>query len=136
MCSKLGAKHVLTTAYHPQQTGGEIPQATEAVPQDRECGQAWLDHLPWALLGIRAAPKEDSAVSSAEAIFNTPLTIPSQAQKMMQTGGIQPDSPPLIALRQWSYAEVAGGQPSLLDNMTHVYIRWGTVGGPLLQRPL
>ncbi len=32
----------------------------------RECGAEWAAHLPWALLGLRAAPKEDSAISSAE----------------------------------------------------------------------
>ena len=36
--------------------------------KSRECGQAWLDHLLWTLLGIRAVPKEDSGVSTAEAV--------------------------------------------------------------------
>ena len=81
------------------------------------------------MLGLRAAPKEDSAVSSAEAVFGSPLTIPSQAQEMA-AGHLPPADPPLIDLRQRSYAEVAGGHNSLLDGATHVYIRWGAMGGP------
>jgi hypothetical protein len=30
------------------------------------CGADWAAHLPWVLMGLRAAPKEDSGLSSAE----------------------------------------------------------------------
>ena len=55
--------------------------------KSRECGQAWLDHLLWTLLGIRAVPKEDSGVSTAEAVFGAPLTLPSQAQRSVTEQG-------------------------------------------------
>jgi hypothetical protein len=29
----------------------------------------WEFHLPWVLLGLRAVPKDDSGVSSAELVF-------------------------------------------------------------------
>jgi hypothetical protein len=32
----------------------------------RGADPAWYSQLPWVLTGLRAAPKEDSAVSSAE----------------------------------------------------------------------
>ncbi|XP_078284196.1 putative G-protein coupled receptor 139 [Rhinoraja longicauda] len=35
-----------------------------------------LDALPWVLLSIRAAPKEDLASSSAELVYGFPLTVP------------------------------------------------------------
>ena len=38
---------------------------------------------------------------------------------------------PEIPLRQRSYAEVAGGRPTLLEDATHVYVGCGAVGGPL-----
>ena len=38
----------------------------------------WLEHLPWVLLGIRVAPKEDSGVSAAEAGFGGQLALPGQ----------------------------------------------------------
>ena len=41
-------------------------------------GADWYHHLPWVLLGFRSAPKEDSAVSSAEMVYGSPLTLPGQ----------------------------------------------------------
>jgi hypothetical protein len=35
-------------------------------------------HLPWVLLGLRAAPKEEPAVSIAELVTGSPLIIPGQ----------------------------------------------------------
>ena len=124
MCFKLGAKHILTTAYHPH-SNGMVKRFHRQLKQSLktwECGQAWLDHLPWALLGIRAAPKEDSAVSSAEAVFGMPLTKPSQAQRMVDQWGSSPGEMPLIGPRQRSYAEGAGSRTSLLDSASHVFI--------------
>lgn len=39
-------------------------------------GPNWVDELPWVLLGIRTAPKEDVGCSSAELVYGTPLTVP------------------------------------------------------------
>ena len=41
--------------------------------QARDCSSAWVEHFPWALLGIRSAPKEVSGVSSVEAVYGIPL---------------------------------------------------------------
>ncbi len=35
----------------------------------------WPEHLPWVLFGLRAAPKEDCAISPAELVFGAPLTL-------------------------------------------------------------
>ena len=35
-------------------------------------------HLPWVLLGLHSAPKEDSAVFLAEMVYRSPLTLPGQ----------------------------------------------------------
>ena len=34
-----------------------------------EAGADWPDHLAWVLLGLRAAPKESSGLSSAQLVF-------------------------------------------------------------------
>ncbi len=72
--TSLGVKHVLTKAYHSQSNG-----MVERVHR-RACGAgpAWHYHLPWVLLGLLAAPKEDSSVSSAELVTGTPLVLPGQ----------------------------------------------------------
>jgi hypothetical protein len=41
----------------------------------RLAGVEWPQHLPWVLLGLRSAPKEDAAMSSAELVFGAALTL-------------------------------------------------------------
>ena len=38
----------------------------------------WIDVLPWVLLGLRSAPKEDLHASSAELVYGEPLTVPGE----------------------------------------------------------
>jgi uncharacterized membrane protein len=33
----------------------------------------WVDHLPWVLLGLRAAAREDYSTTPAQAVFGSPL---------------------------------------------------------------
>ena len=39
-----------------------------------------MEHLPWVLLGLRAAPKDEAGVSAAEATYGHSLVLPSQLQ--------------------------------------------------------
>ncbi|XP_062923396.1 uncharacterized protein LOC134356391 [Mobula hypostoma] len=41
-------------------------------------GPNWVDELPWVLLGIRTAPKEDLHSSSAELVYGAPLVVPGE----------------------------------------------------------
>ena len=50
LCQRLGIKHITTTAYHRQ-----LKDSLRA----RLASTDWPSHLPWVLLGLRAAPKED-----------------------------------------------------------------------------
>jgi hypothetical protein len=38
----------------------------------------WVDHLPWVLLGLSAAAREDAGSTSAQAVFSSPLILPGQ----------------------------------------------------------
>ena len=78
LCSRLGVQHIHTTAYHPQ-SNGMVERAHRQLKDTlraRLAGPNWASHLLWVLLSLRAAPKEDSATSSAELLFSTPLTLP------------------------------------------------------------
>ena len=78
----------------------------------------WLEHLPWALMGLQAAPNEDSGVSSAEVLYGAPLILPGQVQQQPEVIPARAPSPATLLnalpLRQHSYAEAVRGS-SLLE---------------------
>jgi transposase InsO family protein len=62
LCHRLGVTHITTTAYHPQ-SNGMVERAHRQIKdalRARLAGVEWPQHLPWVLLGLRAAPKEDA----------------------------------------------------------------------------
>lgn len=79
-CNILGIEHSRTTAYHPQSNGmvERFHRRLKDALRTRGVGSAWVPHLPWTMLGIRTSPRERSAVSPAEYVFGTPLTLPAQ----------------------------------------------------------
>ena len=74
----LGTKIHHTTAYHPQANGlvERFHRTMKSAIKARLNDSNWLDVLPWVLLGIRTAPKEDLTASSAELVYGAPLTVP------------------------------------------------------------
>ena len=76
----LGTKLHHMTAYHPQANGlvERFHRSLKAALMTRLDNPNWSDELPWVLLGIRTAPKEDLETSSAELVYGTALTIPGE----------------------------------------------------------
>ena len=74
----LGTQHSRTTSYHPQANGlvERFHRHMKAALRARLSGANWIDELPWVLLGIRTAPKEDLGTSSAELVYGSPLVVP------------------------------------------------------------
>jgi Integrase core domain/Integrase zinc binding domain/RNase H-like domain found in reverse transcriptase len=70
MCEALGITHSQTTAYHPEVNGmvERLHRRLKDALLAREAGARWLEHLPWILLGLRAA----------EAVFGSSLMLPGQ----------------------------------------------------------
>ena len=130
LCNTLRIKYVVTTAYHPQSNGlvehfnRQLKNALKACA----CGVDWAEHLPWVMLGIGAAPKEDSVVSAAEMVFGSPLTLPGQ---ILTEEDVPADSTRERAgsvVKQFvaasrSYVEVASGIPGTLAEAEMVYVR-------------
>jgi len=133
LCRTLGAQHITTTAYHPQSNGlvERFHRQLKEALRARGGGAQWLEHLPWVLLGIRAAPKEESAVSAAEAVLGVPLQLPGQPLPVDRPNVREEEQRPVIPSTVRTYAEVvAHPQPSLqVGDMA--YVRQGGARGPL-----
>ena len=69
-----------TTAYHPQSNGlvERFHRHLKSSLRARLNSPNWIDELPWVMLGIRTAPKEDLSASSAELVYGAPLTVPGE----------------------------------------------------------
>jgi len=136
VCRQLGISHTTTTAYHPQ-ANGMVERAHRQLKdalKSRLAGPAWPDHLPWVLLGIRTAPKEDTAVSAAEKLYGAPLVLPAQLATDLETP-LQPlvdkmQSATAIPVRH-SHLEPPSDPPPALATADWVYIRKGGALPPL-----
>jgi transposase InsO family protein len=71
LCSLLNIQHSPTTAYHPQSNGlvEWFHRRLKDALRSWATADDWHDHLPWVLLGIRTAYREDSEFSPAEAVY-------------------------------------------------------------------
>jgi transposase InsO family protein len=132
----LGVEHITTTAYHPQSNGmvERIHRQLKDALRARLADHDWPLHLPWVLLGLRAAPKEDSGVSSAELLYGVPLALPGQF--------LTAEEPPIPdLLRQLRSTDPLptrplptpppASPPAALQSAAYVYVRRLAAAGPL-----
>ena len=72
-------QHVMTTAYHPQSNGmvERFHRRLKNALRARGAASTWASELPLVLLGLRSAPMDDVAVSSAEMTYGSALSLPS-----------------------------------------------------------
>ncbi|CAI5688936.1 unnamed protein product [Oreochromis niloticus] len=77
----LGVKVHRTTAYHPQANGmcEQFHRSLKPALRASLTGGDWVDRLPWVLLGLRSAVKEDLGVSPAELVLGQPLRVPGNS---------------------------------------------------------
>jgi transposase InsO family protein len=138
LCQQLGIQHQPTTAFHPQANGMVERCHRRLKDALRAClvGPDWPLHLPWVLMGLRAAPTEDTGVSAAEVVFGALLVLPGQIldteelpladfiSKMRQSGPPPPSRP-------LSYAQMAAKPAAALLSAAFVYVRKGGTVPPL-----
>ncbi|GFN81499.1 Pol polyprotein [Plakobranchus ocellatus] len=141
---RLGVKAHRTTAFHPQAKGmvERFHRTLKAALKARLTGNNWVAELPWVLLGLRTAPREDLGYSSAELVYGEPLTVPgeftpSQASPWSATEFLTAfrDKTQLLKPRATvHHSKPHTYLPPSLLTAKYVYIRTDTVMTPL-QRP-
>ena len=132
-CQQQHVDHITTTAFHPQANGmvERLHRQVKDALRAREAGAAWFTHLPWVLLGLRAAPKDESGVSTAEVTLGQELVVPGQPIQMnvkMSTALRAPLA--VIPQGKRTYAQVVS-DPSALQAAEYVYLKRGGSSTPL-----
>ena len=92
---------------------------------------AWKDHLFWFLLGMRAALREETGVSAAEAALQKQLVVPGKLPPPSERPADMeelPLPPAVIPPTGCSYAQAATTSP--LDGADWVYMAKGGPCGP------
>jgi hypothetical protein len=132
MDKKLGFNHMLTTLYHPQanEMVERLHRQLKEGLRARQCGTAWIEHLPWVLLGIRATPKDDVGISATEVVYGAQMVVPGQLVERVE-GGEHLTWPGSIPLRARSHTEAARGPVQKLAAAAYVFVRRGPEVGLL-----
>ena len=136
--NRLGIEHSPTTAYHPQANGlvERFHRQLKDSMRARLATRDWPAHLPWVLLGLRSAPKEDHNISEAELLYGVPLALPG---KLLETS--EPPAASFLENLRWCPTSIptrpiTGLQPSPdppkgLSSASFVFVRRGAPGPPL-----
>ena len=76
----LGTTRIRTTSYHPQANVliERFHRHLKGALQAQSLSHSWSESLPWVLLGIRTAIKEDLQFSTAELVYGTTLRLPGE----------------------------------------------------------
>ena len=102
LAETLGSKMHHTTAYHPQANGliERFHRLLKTALRARLTTNAWMDELPWVLLGLRTTPKEELGTSVADMVYGAPLMVPGAF--------VAPSSSPEAAEHMRRMREMAG----------------------------
>ncbi len=78
LCNLIKIKHTQTTAYHQHGTNGLVEHFRYRLKDvlRARCDEInWTDHLPWVLLGLCSAAREDDNTTPAQAVFSSLLIL-------------------------------------------------------------
>ena len=137
-----GVQHITTTACHPQANSmvERIHRTLKAALCARGGVAAWKDHLPWVLLGMRAAPREETGVLAAEAALQQQLVVPGQLSPPSERPVNMEELPvPLAVIPATGRSYTQAATTSPLDGADWVYVAKGGVPaahGGQVQQPL
>ena len=146
--SLLGTSRIRTSAYHPAANGmverfhRQLKASLAAHPRS----ERWTEALPFVLLGIRSAMKEDLQCTSAELVYGSPLRLPGEFFDPSVSPASSDPYTYLSRLRQCStswkpsvprtHARTHSFIPKDLATCTHVFIPLDALRAPLQARYL
>lgn len=141
MAESLGVKLHRTTAYHPQANGlcERFHRSMKAALRAALADCNWIDKLPWVMLGLRTAPKEDLQSSSAELVFGQPLRVPGDFlpsttapwSLSVQRTSLQDSARAFAPVPTSQHGTPASRVPADLQSAGYVFIRHDAHRGPL-----
>ena len=138
----LGVAASTTTSYHPQANGmvERMHRQLKGALKARLSSPAWVDELPWVLLGLRSAWREASGSSPAEAVFGTLLRLPGEFLPGAEPVGASQDDfvrslqhtmKNLSAVPVEYHGQQVPHLPPSLKAASHVYLRHDAHRKPL-----
>src|SRR6201990_3600003 len=146
--SLLGTSRIRTSAYHPSANGmverfhRQLKASLAAHPRS----ERWTEALPFVLLGIRSAMKENLQCTSAELVYGSPLRLPGEFFDPSVSPSSSDPYAYLSRLRQCStsckplvprpHARIHSFMPKDLSTCTHVFVRLDSHRAPLQARYL
>ena len=121
LADTLGAKIHRTTSYHPQANGmiERWHRTLKAALRARLSGPAWVDQLPWVLLGLRNTTMEDLGCTPADFVFRNRPRLPGDALP----GSVETSTPPKQASKTKHHAKTKVQIPHDLTKCPAVWVR-------------
>ena len=135
---RLGTSAINTTAYNPEANGmvERFHRSLKAALMARCSSENWKRELPWVMLGLRTAPKDDDDHSPAERVYGDQLTVPADFFRPTQDlspSQLQEAVQRFIPCRQTYHPARQTHLPASLMTATHVFVRTDAVKPPLTQ---
>jgi Integrase core domain len=146
MCQLFAIRHLQTPAYHPQANGAieRFHRRLKDALRARGAAADWYNHLPWVLLAIRTASRNEESPSPAELLFGAHLVVPGQfvaasedpppSDSFLQQlrSFVDASAPPPILHNRPSTATAKDSIPTALLHARHVFVQRDAAAGPSL----
>ncbi|XP_017466481.1 PREDICTED: uncharacterized protein LOC108359237 [Rhagoletis zephyria] len=138
----IGAKHLRSTAYHPQ-ANGLVERMHRTLKTAVKChtNSNWVDSIPIALLGLRTAFKEDLNATPAEMVYGENLKLPGEffdsKPEYTESDFLEKLKSTIAKLKPVSTTSHAKNKVFVqkdINNCTHVFVRDDSVKPPLKQQ--
>lgn len=133
MAQSFGTRLHATTSYHPQSNGmvERMHRTMKAALRARLTDSNWVDELPWVLLGLRTATKEDIKCAPCQLVYGDQLVVPGEfvARGTMPICPSLPNTPTAVS----HHGRAPSTDLAVLLRSKYVFVRHGAPRG--LEKP-